>query len=220
MRGAQGTRMGGVREKALRVGATCALLFCLSPAAAPAQGPEQAAPAAVEVPVGAPPEREPAAVAEALMKELSGALQAQLAAGGPVEAVNVCTELAPAIAGRLSRETGWRVTRVGTRVRNPLLGTPDAWEARVLAEFEARAAAGEPLAGMSFAEQVEEPGGRFQRYLRAIPVQPACLACHGPPETLAAPVAEALRARYPHDRATGYLAGQLRGAVSIKQPLD
>lgn len=45
-------------------------------------------------------------------------------------------------SGRLSRERGWRVTRVGTRVRNPLLGKPDAWEQQVLAGFTERAAKG------------------------------------------------------------------------------
>lgn len=164
-------------------------------------------------------DREPAAVAQTVLSELSGALQTQLAAGGPVEAVNVCTDIAPALVGRLSRETGWRVSRVGTRVRNPLLGLPDPWEAEVLSEFAARAAAGESLAGMSLEEVVEEPSGSYRRYMRAIPVQAACLACHGPAEAIPEGVRAALAERYPHDRATGYAEGELRGAISIKAPL-
>lgn len=67
-----------------------------------------------------------------------------------MEGVKVCTDLAPHIAGRLSRDQGWRVTRVGTRVRNPLLGMPDAWEQQVLALFAARAAKGEDKDGVLF----------------------------------------------------------------------
>jgi len=83
-------------------------------------------------------------VAMGFVRELGAAMTREMAKGGPAEAIRVCAELAPEIAGRLSREHGWRVTRVGTRVRNPLLGMPDAWEQQVLAEFVERAAKGRP----------------------------------------------------------------------------
>jgi hypothetical protein len=40
-----------------------------------------------------------------------------------------------AIASRLSRESGWQVKRVGTRVRNPLTGSPSScpWMSRRVA---------------------------------------------------------------------------------------
>jgi hypothetical protein len=41
-----------------------------------------------------------------------------------------------------------------------------------------------------------------------------CLQCHG--EALAPEVTQALAARYPDDRATGFREGQLRGALSIR----
>jgi Protein of unknown function (DUF3365) len=157
--------------------------------------------------------------AAGFMKELGSAFQREMAAGGPVGAVKVCSEIAPAIAGRISRNTGWRVTRVGTRVRNPLLGMPDAWEQKVLADFERRAAKGEALDRMSFSEVASEPDGRYFRYMKAIAVKPQCLACHGPEDRIAPTVRAVLRERYPHDKATGYKAGDLRGAISIKAPL-
>lgn len=90
-------------------------------------------------------EREKAAkeMAASFVKELGEAMTRHMTKGGPTEAIKVCAELAPEIAGRLSREHGWRVTRVGTRVRNPLLGMPDAWEQKALAEFAERAEKGE-----------------------------------------------------------------------------
>lgn len=156
--------------------------------------------------------------------ELAGGLKSQLQQAlkerGVAGAIPVCSEIAPAIAGRLSRETGWRVTRVGTRVRNPLLGTPDAYEQRVLADFQRRLAAGQDPAAMEHLETVEEPGGRYLRYLKPLVVQPPCLGCHGPRESLDPQVTEVLDNNYPHDQAVGYRLGDLRGAVSIKRPLD
>jgi hypothetical protein len=153
------------------------------------------------------------------MKELVSALKKEMAAGGPQGAVSVCSDLAPTIAGKISRETGWRVTRVGTRVRNPLLGMPDAWEQKVLIDFEKRAAKGEDIDKMSFSEIVKEPSGKYFRYMKAVAVKPQCLACHGSEQQIPPQVRATLRERYPHDSAVNYKVGDLRGGISIKEPL-
>ena len=154
------------------------------------------------------------------MQELITALQKELATGGPAGAVSVCSGLAPSIAGTISAETGWRVTRVSTKVRNPLLGMPDAWEQQVLLHFvvKKRAAKGEDIGKMSFSEVVSEPDGKFFRYMKAIAIKQPCLACHGTEDQIAPSVRTILKERYPHDRATGYKIGDLRGAMSIKEP--
>ncbi|MGE5300980.1 MAG: DUF3365 domain-containing protein [Acidobacteriota bacterium] len=152
------------------------------------------------------------------MQDLISALQKEMAAGGPAGAVGVCSDLAPSIAGRISRETGWRVTRVSEKVRNPLLGMPDAWEQKVLLDFDKRASNGEDIGKMSFSEVVSEPDGRFFRYMKAVAVKQPCLACHGTEEQIAPSVRAILKERYPHDRATGYKLGDLRGAISVKEP--
>ncbi len=158
--------------------------------------------------------------ASTFLKELGAAMTREMAKGGPTEAIKVCAELAPEIAGRLSREHGWRVTRVGTRVRNPLLGMPDAWEQKVLAEFAERAAKGEAFAGMTYSEVVTEPGGQYYRFMKPIAVQPQCLLCHGPSDQIPEEIGNVLKKQYPFDAATGYKVGELRGAVSIKQPIE
>ncbi len=165
--------------------------------------------------------REPAArkTVMGFMQELVSALQKEMAAGGPAGAVGVCSDLAPSIAGRISRETGWRVTRVSAKVRNPLLGMPDAWEQKVLLDFEKRAAKGEDIDKMSFSEAVNEPDGKVFRYMKAVAVKQPCLACHGTEEQIAPSVRAILKERYPHDMASGYKIGDLRGAISIKEPL-
>jgi uncharacterized protein DUF3365 len=166
-------------------------------------------------------EREQAAVkvTGALLEELGEAMTREMTKGGPMEAIKVCAELAPEIAHRLSQESGWRVTRVGTRVRNPLLGMPDAWEQRVLEGFAVRTAKGKTFADMSHGEVVSESERQYYRFMKPIPIQPKWALCHGPVETMSESIKATLKERYPFDAATGYQVGDLRGAVSIKQPL-
>jgi hypothetical protein len=154
-----------------------------------------------------------------LLQRLGGELRTEMAKGGPDSAIAVCKKLAPEIAGELSRQNGWRVARVSLRTRNPLLGQPDGWEQGVLAEFDKQAAAGERPEALEYAQVVEEPQGRYYRYMKAIPVQPLCLTCHGTDATIPDSVKERLKADYPHDRAVGYSLGQIRGAVTVKRPL-
>lgn len=159
-------------------------------------------------------------VATTFLEELGEAMAREMTERGPVEAIIVCTKLAPDIAGRLSRERGWRVTRVGTRVRNPLLGMPDAWEQRVMAGFTERAAKGKPYAGTTHHEIVTEPDGQYFRFMKPIMVQSKCLLCHGSSDQIPESIRLMLKQQYPFDRAIGYKTGELRGAVSIKQPIE
>lgn len=159
------------------------------------------------------------ALAARLGQQLGAALRSEMATSGPEGAVGVCRQIAPDIAGALSRESGARVARVSLRPRNALLGQPDAWEQAVLADFDRRAAAGEKAETLEYHEVVDEPQGRHFRYLKAIPVQPLCMACHGPADGLAPAVRERLAKEYPHDRATGYSPGQVRGAITVKKRL-
>lgn len=159
------------------------------------------------------------AVAIPFMKRLLAENQQAISAGGTASAIGVCKEIAPRLAGDISRQHGWKLTRVSLKVRNPLLGTADAWEQKNLQDFEARAARGEKPETMETAEIVQEPAGKFFRYLKAIALQPGCVACHGSSEQIPGNVKARLGEVYPHDQATGYRAGQIRGAVSIKRPL-
>ncbi len=159
---------------------------------------------------------------EVIMKfggELKSHLQKQMQAGGPAAAITVCSEVAPAVSSKLSRETGWMVKRVSLKARNPL-DIPDAWERFVLQEFEKKASAGAPPKGLEHSETVTENGQPFFRYMKAIPAGGVCMMCHGPKEKLPPDVHKLLQEDYPHDTATGYAVGMIRGAFSIKRPLS
>ncbi len=154
-----------------------------------------------------------------LFQQIGAGLNKTLSASGPVAAISVCGELAPKIANQMSLKSGWKITRVGTRVRNPMIGSPDAWEQSTLAEFEKRHKAGEKLDSMEFSQIVDEPGGKSYRYMKAIGMRAMCLSCHGETADIPESVKATLTREYPHDKATGYQEGQLRGAFSIKRAL-
>ncbi len=153
------------------------------------------------------------------MQQLGRAMKAEMKSNGPVAAIKICTELSPSIASDLSRESGWKLTRIGTRVRNPMLAIPDVWEQNVLAKFQGRATSGESLKNMTYSELVDEPNGKYFRFMQAIGVKPVCLTCHGSDSDIPEAVKTILNERYPNDQATDYNAGDLRGAVSIKRPV-
>ncbi len=158
-------------------------------------------------------------VAGQLVQRVGGELVKELELTGPVRSILVCKYSSPEIAFELSRKTGWRISRVSLKPRNPAMGTPDAWEQRVLLEFDRRAASGEKPETLEHAEVVAEAQGSYFRYMKALPVRPVCLTCHGPVSGIDASTKARLANEYPFDKATGYHVGEIRGAVTIKRPL-
>lgn len=158
------------------------------------------------------------AAVKAFATSLQGELGAAMRAGGPANAIRVCNSRAPAIAADISRQQGWQVGRTSLRPRNPQ-NAPDAWEAGVLRQFEARKAGGESPAQLEHFEVVSSDGRQEFRYMKAIaiPKGAPCLACHG--SNIEPTVAGQLKKLYPQDRATGYKTGDLRGAFTIRQPM-
>ena len=57
------------------------------------------------------------------------------------------------------------------------------------------------------------------RYMRALPVQPICLTCHGETDKLKPEVMTKLQKLYPEDKGVGYSVGQIRGAMTIRKAL-
>ena len=109
------------------------------------------------------------AAAGAFVQKLGGALKAELAKGGPDNAILVCRELAPQIAGEISRANGWQVTRVGTRVRNPMLGLPDGHPGVIADEHDGVERGVDPLHHRErLRRAADERGLRVQRLGRDV----------------------------------------------------
>lgn len=163
--------------------------------------------------------QETRAVTGELLKTLSGKLQESMKANGPAGSITVCKTIAPQIALGLADRTGWKITRVGTRVRNVDLGTPNVWQHKALGHLNADLKSGAKPETLEWSEVVTENGKPTLHYAKAIVLQPQCIACHGTASKLAPGVADKLKLDYPHDQAIDYEPGQLRGAVVISRPL-
>lgn len=152
-----------------------------------------------------------------IVKKFGGSLKPQLGkalkSGGPVHAINVCSKQAPAIAQKLSKETGWDVSRVSLKARNNQSAIPDSWEEKVLKQFDQRQASGESATKMAYAEVVN---GKF-RFMKAQGVENVCMTCHA--SKVDSKVEAALKNKYPDDMARGYNLGQIRGAFSLSKNL-
>ena len=159
-------------------------------------------------------------VSDTLLQQVRGELVKALETSGPLRAIVACKYTVPEIASNVSRKTGWRVSRVSLKPRNQAVGMPDAWEQKVLLEFDNRVVRGEKVEALEFGELVSEPIGRSYRYMKALPMLPMCMNCHGSVDTMSEAVKAQLGAEYPFDRATGYRVGQVRGAVTAQKLLD
>ncbi len=161
------------------------------------------------------------AMANELLSQLGQKLKSTMSSEGPEAAVSVCKEASPSIAKTLSSKNGAQMTRVGTRVRNPSMGTPNQWQKDALTQFESRLTQGETPATMEYWQVVNiDDGKRELHYAKAIMVQPMCLSCHGATSEIPASLSEKIRIEYPQDQATGYSVGKLRGAVVVSKPLQ
>lgn len=176
-----------------------------SPAPPPATAGDGTAPAI---------ERAEAATAD-LGRSLREALMAEMAATGPLGAIDFCHDKAPGIADAVAARHDVKIGRVGVRVRNPA-NTAEGWQRTVLEDFSRRAAAGDAPQTLKHAQT--DTARSVLRYARGIPTDPACLLCHG--NAIAAPVRSAILARYPQDAATGFREGELRGAFWVEVPMQ
>lgn len=161
--------------------------------------------------------KESRSVALQVSREHRSQLLRELELSGPLRSLLMCKYSCPEITLSLSRKTGWNISMVSLKPRNPA-DMADAWEQQVLSDFDRRVAKGEKAEALEYAEIVSEPQGKYFRYAKAIPVEPLCLTCHGARDALPDAVKAQLAIDYPFDQATGFSMGQVYGIVSIKRP--
>lgn len=153
-------------------------------------------------------ETEPARGAE-LLAPLKKNLKVALMAGmqkGPLNAISVCKDQAPAIADSLAVD-GVQIGRTSHRLRNPANSAPEWVDPvlRIYLEEESDRAA-----------RVVSLANNREGYVEPITIKPLCLACHG--ETLAPDVATQIKSMYPQDEATGFKVDELRGVYWVEYP--
>lgn len=187
------------------------LAVAILPLAACAAEPEEAATPTIEdaaVIAASQP------VAQAFQVALQSQLVEAMNAGGPMQAVEVCHVAAPRIAAEQSEASGAEVRRISDRNRNP-----DGAVTQDLAPHYAMLAAA-PLVDGAPANVVWQSGeGEAARvnFLSAIPMrEQPCSACHG--KDIAPELQARIAELYPADLATGFVSGELRGALLVSWP--
>ncbi|MCB2206482.1 DUF3365 domain-containing protein [bacterium] len=157
--------------------------------------------------------------AQELAGTLMGEVQKAMKENGPSGAVLVCAEKAQPLTNEIADRYGVTLRRVTTKPRNPL-DAPDDYEQNILAHFASMQEKGTLDFKTTHSETVTENGIQVLRFMKPLTIKKPCLACHAAAEELDANVRQALADRYPDDQATGYSAGDLRGAISVTVPLQ
>ncbi len=152
-----------------------------------------------------------AQLADAYQAALQGELGAALKQVGPVGAIGVCQSAAPAIAADMSNKGELTVSRIARRNRNPGNAVPAELDALYQQLEREPLRDGKPHVVTAVVQNREV-------FMRALPMkdQP-CAQCHG--TNIAPEVQAAIAASYPDDRATGFSAGDLRGAMLVTRPV-
>jgi hypothetical protein len=135
---------------------------------------------------------------------LKGALQKAMA-DSPEAAIDACATQAPALASAHA-SPGVTMGRSAPRLRNEA-NVARPWLVPVMDRL-ARAPSG------TDAHELVALGGGRHGYAEAIWTAPMCLTCHG--DAIAPSLAAKLDARYPHDAARGFRAGEFRGVFWVE----
>lgn len=158
--------------------------------------------------------------AKKLIKEFGSMLKKELVKGfkngGAVNALDVCKLKAPEIANAITDTSGWELGRTSLKVRNEN-NTPDDWELSVLNKFEEMKAGGAKVNELEYAEIITDDSVKVFRYMKAIPTGGLCLQCHG--NKIKPEVQRQIKKLYPHDKATGFEKGDIRGAFTLSKKI-
>ena len=153
------------------------------------------------------------------IKTLAVALKSTLQHGmkddGAAASIKLCNIQAPLITQASSAESGnsdWTISRTSLQLRSPA-NAPKAWIEQVLKDFDDRKKQGEDVNAIAHSEIRD---GQYY-FVKAIPTQAGCLACHG--SNVAVDVKAKLAELYPNDKATGYSVGDIRGAFIASKPI-
>lgn len=150
------------------------------------------------------------AVKSVLGKNLLNAVQQR----GPHGAVDFCSTRALPITDSMAVERGAAIRRVSDRNRNPA-NAAGSEEKAYLVECREKITRGEKPT-----PRLVTVGGRQYGYYPII-TDEMCLQCHGN-EEISAQTRAAIAAKYPHDLATGFARGDLRGmwVVDLTEPVS
>ncbi len=146
-----------------------------------------------------------------LLKTLGSNLKRNLKAGGPMQALEFCTQKAYTLTEDVNKKLpkGVSVKRISTKFRNPL-NKPQESEQEVLETLEKL----QELHVKVPKHLIQKVDEKTYKYYKPLLInKQVCLQCHG--DIKNANLERAIDERYPQDKAKHYKMGDLRGAVVV-----
>ncbi|WP_434579917.1 Tll0287-like domain-containing protein [Sulfurimonas sp. NW15] len=146
-----------------------------------------------------------------LLKTLGSNMKRNMKAGGPMQALDFCTQKAYTLTEEVNKKLpkGVTVKRISTKYRNPA-NQPQGNEQEVLASLEKLQSLHVKLP-KQLIQKVDEH--TYKYYKPLVINKQVCLKCHGNIQNEA--LKRAIAQRYPEDKAQHYKMGDLRGAVVV-----
>ncbi len=130
---------------------------------------------------------------------------------GLTDVVNFCHDNAEKIVDSLSKTQHVVIKRTSHKLRNDN-NQPDADSKVVLDKYLQLQAEQKPLEPV-----VKKDTDGYVHFYAPIQLKKECLKCHGEPEKeIHEDIYKLIQSKYPHDKATGFKEGELRGIWDIK----
>jgi hypothetical protein len=146
-----------------------------------------------------------------LVKEFQKDFKKAIKKDGPAGAVDFCSQKASEITENYNKNLkNITIKRVTLKPRNPKDQANES-ETAVLTSLEALQENNVVLPKIL----IQKVDKKHIRVYKPILVKAKCLICHGTEDKLNPKAKEAIKAKYPNDKATGYKAGDLRGAFVV-----
>ena len=146
-----------------------------------------------------------------LLKTLGGNMKKKMKEGGPLKALDFCSNEAYNLTEKVNKRLprGVRVKRISLKFRNPA-NAPEADEAKILKALESLQKNNVILPN-HIVEKVDNKVYKFYKLL--VIKKKVCLKCHG--DIKDTDIKRVIADRYPIDKAKHYKIGDLRGAVVV-----
>ncbi len=146
-----------------------------------------------------------------LLKTLGSNMKKNMKAGGPMQALDFCSQEAYTLTEQVNKKLpkGVTVKRISSKYRNPA-NQPQGSEKEVLASLK-KLQSLHVILPKQIVQKVNEH--TYKYYKPLIIKKQVCLKCHGNIKNTA--LRRAINKRYPTDMAKHYKMGDLRGAVVV-----
>lgn len=153
-------------------------------------------------------------ITSAVFSVLSGELMGAMQADGVQGAMAYCNLQAYPLTDSLSNEFDAHIIRLAERYRNPDNRLQTDMDRKVFEEYDNMDAERLPTA-----ERVKLAGDKSVIFYKPIPLQPQCMACHGPKSAIGEENLAYIRELYPDDKAINFAPGDLRGMWRVEMKL-